>query len=195
MPQEFAELLNFLTISSVMWGPFFFSLLFMLFITKKAHLYFQAVITRADPPAEDIEKVVYKNYFVTSFVCGIALVFISVGWWVYAQLQLHAFEGVIVGLEQNQEIYPIDGEIYLKKINRDIGVNGQKLKEYHFAIVRNKPFSNGQSFEFGFYPTAGGLGDSPPEPVKIYAMFSGEASEYFQLTSANGTFKLVKINK
>jgi len=195
MPTHFEFSLDLLARSGFMWGPFFFSLLFMLFITRKAHIYYQSIIKRTEPPAEVSEKTVYKNYFFASFISGIFLVFISVGWWVYAQLQLHAYEGVIVGLEKHQEIYPINGDVYLKKVQREFGSSGQKTNEYHFAIIRDKPFNSGQVFEFGFDQARGGHGDIPEKPIIVKVHFSGEASERFQIAAnANGVFNLKKID-
>lgn len=191
--EKIVQMLNVLSSSSFMWGPFFFSLLFMLFITRKSHIYLQNVMTRTDPPAEKDEKVVYRRYFFSSVVSGIVLVFISVGWWIYAQMQIHAFEGVFVGLETNQYITAKEDDVYLRPVQRDVG-HGNQIRDYHFAIVRESPFSPGQVFHFNFYPEPGSIGNSPPDPVNITVPYSGRASDKYMLKKEGSSFVLTCLS-
>lgn len=192
MTEELVNILTSLSRSSFMWGPFFFSLLFMLVITQKAHLYYQEVILRTDPPAQLEERKVYRRYFVASFVAGIVLVFMSVGWWIYAQLQIHAFEGVIVGLKPYQFITATEDDVYLRAVQREAGP-GQQIRDYHFAIVRESPFVAGQVFRFSFYPEPGSIGDAPPEAVSLEVSYSGELTQKYLLSNEEGKFILSRI--
>jgi hypothetical protein len=45
-----------------LWGPFFFSILFMLVITRMAHSYYRDVNVRTSPPASPEEKTTYRLY-------------------------------------------------------------------------------------------------------------------------------------
>ena len=69
------------------YGPFFFSIIFVLFIPILGQKWFsamlQAKIKRDDERAQGLK--VYKFYFVSSIVAGLALVAISTGWWFYVQ--------------------------------------------------------------------------------------------------------------
>lgn len=147
-------------------------MLFMLVITRTAHSYYAEVAKRESPAASEDEKQVYRTYFQLTFWCGTLLVFCSVAWWIYAQLEKHAFEGVIVGLDITQQIMAQEGDIYLRPTQRDVG-GGRIVQDYNFAIIRDKPFVDGQQFRLGFYPEPGALGDKKPEPVELVIRYSG----------------------
>jgi len=177
--------------TSFLWGPFFFSILFMLVITRTAHSYYLGVNERSSPPASQEEKNDYRFYFRLSIVCGTLLVFLSVGWWIYAQLQQHTFQGVIVGLRENQQIVADDDDFYYRAVQRDVG--GHVMRDYHFAIVRNTPFSNGQSFRLDFYPDSGAIGEVKPENIGLLIQYHGGRNEKFKLTRDAGSFKLSRL--
>jgi hypothetical protein len=194
LTDELAKVLEMLSSSSFMWGPFFFSLLFMLVITRTANNYFQNVIKRTDPPADKEEKQVYRRFFVASIIAGIVLVFVSVGWWTYAQMQLHAFEGVIVGLRSDQFITAMEDDVYLREVQRDGGL-GNKMRDYHFAIVRDSAFSVGQTFRFSFYPEPGNIGSTPPKPIDLEVPYSGKISGKFMLKREGDSFTLTRLSQ
>lgn len=194
LTEELAKVLSMLSSSSFMWGPFFFSLLFMLVITKTAHNYLQGVIRRTDPPAHKDERTVYRQYFITSLISGIVLVFISVGWWIYAQMQIHAFEGVIVGLKTNQFITANEDDMYLRAVERDAG-QGKQMRDYHFAIVRDSPFSVGQIFRFSFYPDPGAIGAAPPDPVNLEVPYSGRVTDKYMVKKEGSGFILIRLSQ
>lgn len=178
--------------AGLLWGPFFFAIFFMLVITRTAHSYYKSVNERATPPASVEEKNDYRLYFRISFSCGIVLVFLSVGWWIYAQLQQHTFQGVIVGLKINQQIVATDDELYYRDVRRNDG-SGNFVKDYHFAIVRNSPFSSGQAFRLGFYPESGKMGKEKPEQIELIIQYRGETNEKFKLKHSGNTFTLIPI--
>lgn len=189
--KDLAMLLNMLSSISFAWGPFFFSLLFMLVITKKSHTCLQEIVKRTDPPAEEDERAIYKQYFKASMISGIVLVFISVGWWIFAQMKLHAFEGVIVGLKTNQIIAANEDDVYLRAVQRDAGA-GKQIRDYHFAVIRDSPFSKGQIFRFSFYPEpeTGYIGDSPPDPVILEVPYSGKLSDKYMLSKEGSLYTI-----
>lgn len=180
-----------LTNASFLWGPFFFSILFMLVITRTARGYYRQVSERKDPPATAEEKWDYRIYFHLSVACGIILVFVSVGWWMYAQLQQHAFQGVILGLEPNQQIVAADDDLYYRAVHRDLG-NGHVVRDYHFAIVRRAPFSKGQAFRLAFYPEIGSIGEKP-KAIDLVVQYKGDPNGRFKLTRDGTEFRLVAI--
>ena len=65
------------------YGPFFFAVVFVLFIPIVGQKWFAAMLQhesqRDDERAEGLK--VYKFYFVSSVVAGLALVAASTGWW------------------------------------------------------------------------------------------------------------------
>jgi len=178
-----------------LWGPFFFSILFMLVITRTAHSYYAKVVERTSPPADAEEKKLYANYFKLSIACGIVMVFLSVGWWIFGQLQRNnTFEGAIVGLDPNINLIPTEDGIYLRPTETQIG-KGKYLRDYHFAIISDKPFEEGQKFRLDYYPEVGSIGDEKPQPVPLYVEYQGKfknAGKY-HLASEGSLFRLVRL--
>jgi uncharacterized membrane protein YcgQ (UPF0703/DUF1980 family) len=87
---------------------------------RMAHSYYRDVNVRTSPPASPEEKTTYHVYFYSSVIAGIMLVFIAVGWWIYAQSKTHILEGVIAGLKPNQSIFAIQDDIYLRSVQRNL---------------------------------------------------------------------------
>lgn len=186
------KLIEALTNASFLYGPFFFAILFMLSITRTAHSYYADVNKRTSPQASDEEKKAYRRYFYLTAYCGTVLVFISVGWWMYAQLQKHTFEGVILGLNPDQSIAATADDVYLRFSTRDAG-EGRVIRDYRFAIVRNIPFNKGQTFHLDFYPTPGLIGPTKPDPVDLVIHYSGRARdiEKYRLQKSGASFQLI----
>ena len=191
--QQSLQWIESLTNASFLWGPFFFSILFMLVITRTAHSYYSRVNERVSPPATEDERKDYRFYFRLSISFGTFLVFISVAWWIYAQLQQHTFQGVIVGLREDQQIVGTDDDLYYRLVQRDLG-DKHIMKDYHFAIVQNTPFSNGQPFRLDFYQNSGVVGATPPAPIKLQIQYRGGTYEKFQLMGDAGSFKLQPLS-
>lgn len=182
--------LNSLANAGFLWGPFFFSMLFILVVTRTAHGYYANANERVTPPASAEEKQDYRTYFRLSMACGMVLVFLSVGWWMYAQLQAHTFEGVIVGLEKDQQIVATDDDdLYYRAVQRDAG-DGHLIRDYHFVVVRNTPFVDGQSFRLAFYPDPGAIGEAKPQPVNLLVQYRGATRGRYLLTRDGASFKL-----
>jgi hypothetical protein len=192
---DLAGILGALSNLSFMFGPFFFSLLFMLFITRKAHRDLQSVIRREAPPADDIEKSFYRKIHTASLVSGIILVFISVAWWVYAQFKIHAYSGVIVGLNPNEIVYSVNGDMWSRTVNKRVSDGERSLKEFHFVVIKNSRLAVGQTLEFEFYKSEGGVGQGPPKQIKLFAKLTGHYPEQFKLTRKNGKLELVSMTK
>ena len=68
-------------------GPFFFSVLFLTFMTHMAVRYYNRAVSRKDPQATIEEVKTYRLYFLVVVFFSFLLVVASVGWWVYAQSQ------------------------------------------------------------------------------------------------------------
>ncbi|MET3131143.1 cbb3-type cytochrome oxidase subunit 3 [Oxalobacteraceae bacterium GrIS 1.11] len=191
-PLQSLDWINSLANASFLWGPFFFSILFILVVTRTAHSYYARVNERLSPPASAEERQDYRNYFRFSSLFGMLLVFVSVGWWIYAQLQAHTFQGVIIGLEQDQQIVATDDDLYYRAVQRDAG-NGHLIRDYQFVIVRNTPFVTGQAFRLEFYPNAGAIGEAKPQPVNLLLEYRGGTRGKYMLARDGSTFKLQTI--
>jgi hypothetical protein len=155
-----------LTYLGFLWGPFFFSILYILVVPRIAHAYYAAVTVRNSPPALPEEIQEYRTYFRWSVRTGLILVALSVAWWLYAQFQYHIYKGIISGLEKDQVIAIKDDDMYYRTVQWDSG-GGHIISAYKFVIVSNQPFVNSRLFDLSFYPESGVIGDNKPEPIKL----------------------------
>ena len=189
MTNDTAKWMELLASAGFLYGPFFFSLLFILVVTRTAHSYYKTACERVTPPVSPEEKKTYQMYFMASTIVGIMLVFIAVAWWVYAQLQTHTLEGVIAGLNTNQTIIMVEDDIYLRAIEKEVG-SGHKRKDYHFVIVRDNPFIIGQTFRLGFFPEPGSIGAQEPKPIELVVKYSGRSRERLKILKSGDAFIL-----
>lgn len=70
------------------YGPFFFSIVFVLFVPVLGQRWFSkllvARIQRGDEKKQALK--VYRFYWMSGVIAGFVLVFISITWWIYVQL-------------------------------------------------------------------------------------------------------------
>jgi len=187
---DLVKILDALSSLAYLYGPFFFALLFGLFFTKKAHGYVQTLMKRTKPPAEEYEKRLYGRYFITSMVATLVLTSVSVAWWMYAQMQLHTFQGVIQGVNMAQTIVANENDVYLRTVQRDAGPGGT-MQDYHFAIVSAEPFKKGQQFLFDYYPDNGSINERP-KAIPLFVTYTGNLSDKYRLIKNESTFILSK---
>jgi cbb3-type cytochrome oxidase subunit 3 len=173
------------------YGPFFFSIFFLLVVVGMAHKRFKKVNMRKDPVATIEEKKCYKMYFIASFAASLLLVFISVGWWMYAHMSKHVLRGTIYGFQEGHSLIAYNDDIFIRERQR-LSVLKEKFIDYHFVIVRDNPFSPGQKFVLEFYPAKGFAGDSKPEPVPLDIIYSGKEYHNYKLEKKGKRFFLAK---
>ena len=65
-------------------GPFFFSVLILLYVTYRANQYYLQVSTRKDPPPLPEELRARRVVFYSAWVFAFTLVAVSVSWWLYS---------------------------------------------------------------------------------------------------------------
>jgi hypothetical protein len=174
------------------YGPFFFSIFFLLVVVGMAHKRFKKVNMRKDPVATDDEKKCYKIYFVASFAASLVLVFLTVGWWMYAHASKHVLRGTIYGLREGHMLVVHNNDIFMRESSRSAHEN--KIVDYHFVIVRDDPFSPGQKFVLEFYPEKGVESDSKPEPIPLDITYLGKEYHNYKLEKKGKTF-ILAINE
>jgi len=183
------ETIEILTAVAFEQGPFFFSVFFMLVVVGMAHRCYRKVNMRTDPVASPEEKKCYKLYFLSSFVASLLLVFISVSWWMYAHVAKHTLRGVIIGISSDSQIFTESESMYLRKTEKTLS-SDIRLTDYHFAIIRDDPFSQGQRFPIIFYPQGGYLGEGEPSPIPLYVEYSGKGYANYRIKKEGKRFTL-----
>ena len=156
------------------YGPFFFSIFFMVFVMKRTREWYFEANTRKQPLASDYEKKIHGRTYIASYVTGTTLVFIAVGWWVYAQLQTHTFKGVIEGVNPKTQIYTSQENVYLRISNHSTGLG--QMQNYHSVIVEDEPFKHGEYFILNYLPQSGGL--NLPKPIELKVIYDGKSDRF-----------------
>ncbi len=136
------------TLLAIQYGPFFFSLLFCIFLTRWGYQIYNNANRRTNPIASKKEKRTYRIYFYVTFIIGIFLVLGSTIWWVFEQSsnRIYIFEGRIEDLNDYDELSSTD--LFLKEESCSSSVTDQpKKKNIKFVyyqtrnpIKKNAPF-------------------------------------------------------
>ncbi len=133
------------------YGPFFFSVLFVVFVTGWAHKRFREVSDRT-PPAAPADLATYRIEFVVSWAIGIALVAASVAWWFAHPPGVYVFRGVVRNLKAYETLDPAIPDVYFRSVLRPVfaGDETQFRNERFIALQLNKPFKRGQTIPVDF---------------------------------------------
>src|SRR5713101_1554310 len=128
------------------YGPFFFSVLFLIFLTRWAYKKYSTAIAQV-PAIEGADKKINRTMFMSTFFMGLALVVVSVIWWWWFKPGVYLFVGKIQNLQPQEEVAA--DVYYLKREYRgalsEEDTIGQ-LRNEEFVILRPSPFRKGQSF-------------------------------------------------
>ena len=141
--------LEALTLLAYQYAPFFFAVLFAIFITKHTcHAYSTA------PPEQ---SQTYRWLFIAANTVGLILVIATSIWWfmnppvpINSQPRIFTFKGQISGLKEYEEIASDD--FYFRSYipfhsNRSAPT---QVRDEHFLVVQNKPFDNTTVFTVHF---------------------------------------------
>lgn len=162
-------------------GPFLFAILFILVVTRTARSYYRECATRKDPPPTQQELKTYRTYFLSSVWVGIAVMCLSIGWWIYAQSRgFYVYQVAIVDLQDDETIL---ADYYLKRVDRPAVPGVTPAHDRYFLIVRNEPFKIGERFTFEYFKmpsdsTAFGTGIAS---MRVQVKYSGVSQESYRL--------------
>ncbi len=132
------------------YGPFFFSILFLIFISRSARQSYNRVSVRRDPPPTEKEMAVHRWVFITSFAVGILLVAASVVWWFGYKPSVYVFRGTIKNLREYEKL-DSDGSIYFRsELRRIFAGDETQLRNEHFVAIQETPFRRGQTIQIDF---------------------------------------------
>lgn len=133
------------------YGPFFFAIFFTLIVTSRAHRYYQQVLQRTPPPSLE-EELVYRRNLRLSIYSSIVLTSLAVIWWLYIQVWVHkyVFQGEIASLGVQDQLAPTRDYFHFRQTQRLVGKTYRV--DWHFVLVRNKPFRDGEKFTLQYFP-------------------------------------------
>jgi hypothetical protein len=184
------------------YGPFLFALLFILVVTRTAHEYYQECNTRTQPRASESEKKTYRSYFISSVWVGIALMLISIGWWIYAQMQGPSiYQIAIVGLRPEESVL---SDYYSKTISRPSIPGAMALHDTYFIVAREGPIAIGDEFNLYYFKAATSAGAAASDAaagvgiagVKLDIKYFGRKRDAYQVAQSDGgpSLKIVEAS-
>jgi len=162
-------------------GPFLFAILFILVVTRTAHSYYRDCATRKDPPPSHQELKTYRLYFLCSIWVGIAVMGLSIGWWIYAQSkENHVYQVAVVDLKPDEDVL---ADYFFKKVDHPAIPGARPAHDRYFLIVQDEPFRIGDRFRFDYFklstgPDAVGTGVAG---TPVETKYSGNRSDTFRL--------------
>jgi len=130
------------------YGSFAFAVLFCIVLTRWGYGIYQKACSRKDPPASEKEKNTYRIYFLSVAFFGIILVVVSTIFWIAKYESWHVYKGVIKKLEHYKKITSSD--LYLQQDWKDPLGGKSQIRDEHFIVIQNKPFTEDQEFKVTF---------------------------------------------
>lgn len=131
------------------YGPFFFSIWFLIVISRWCYRNYDRACVRPNPPATQEELRSLKWIFITSFAVGTILVLASVVWWFGYKPKEYVYKGVIRKL-QGYEWVTSDKLYFRTEPLPALPGDPSPLRNEHFAVIESRPFEKGEMFEFDF---------------------------------------------
>ncbi|HXP82476.1 MAG TPA: hypothetical protein VN976_21440 [Verrucomicrobiae bacterium] len=181
------------------YGPFFFSILFVIFLTRWAYKKYDAAVKHA-PPLDQKDQNINRTMFLTTFLFGIMLVVVSIVWWWWFKPSEYFFRGEIQNLQPQEDI--ASDVYYLKREDRSHIANedpSDLLRNEHFVIFQTRPFRKGQVFELDFAKnherrTQLWITYDPGEEEPIYQVVYDEASQRVLLKRVSQSPPITALN-
>jgi hypothetical protein len=171
-------------------GPFLFALLFIIFVTRTAHSYYAECTARTKPPPSEQETKTYRLYFVSSFVVGIVVMALSIGWWFIRQAKGNfVYQISIVNLDPDEKVV---SEYYSRNNVRQSIPGIRPNHDALFLIVRDQPYAVGQTLSFQYVkqtPAAMPSGAGSTAPIGSALTLTPIEAKY-----EGGKFLTYKIN-
>src|SRR5581483_3056112 len=129
-------------------GPFAFSLIFLIGLAMWGSKQWQQVITRASPPATDDEKNTYRRYFIAMSTVGVVLVGISVYWW-WTHRPMYFYEGEIQGLSETDSVE--GSALFVRNEYYRQDPSSPQFRDVYFLIRQAEPFTDGQEITLRYF--------------------------------------------
>lgn len=160
---------------SYQYGPFFFSLLFILWVSRWGYRKYTEACVRQDPVASPGEIKTKKHYFLVTLYVGVVLVGVSVVWWFLFKPSVYVFAGKIESLKEYHDT--VSPTLFLRSEYQQSGEHDIPLPhQEHFVITRNTPFQYGEAFDVSVIDTSA-VGDARIKAFEIRY----EGSDYLRL--------------
>lgn len=175
-------------------GPFLFAILFIVFVTRTAHKWYNQMIVRKEPPFTELEERTLRYYFWCSVACGVLAMALSCIWWVYNQARgEHVYQVAIVELDQDEVT---QSNYYNKIIPRPPVPGATAIHDAYFLIVQRAAFRIGDKFTIDYYKVPEiikGATGAAPTLEHLVITYQGHDEDTFKVKSVRGQTPTLEI--
>jgi hypothetical protein len=144
MPDIDIDITQRLTNLALEAGPFFFAILVLVYLARRAGIDYREVYERVKPRrATEEEITARRRIYYANWVVGFLLVFLAAGWWLYKKSIPEApvvFQFAISGLSHRDQ-FQVDESIYTRTVINFTGGDSAAPKTQYFALMSSKPFA------------------------------------------------------
>lgn len=149
--------LDILVKLSYEFGPFLFSLLFLLLLSFIGQRNYHKAVIREKPPAKRGEILSYQVLYYSSYLIGVILVIISINFWLGKQNHTYSFSGKILDLDQYSKITS-DSFYFKPELIEKLSENEVQRRSECFLITNKNKFEDNDKFTI-YYSKGGGKRD------------------------------------
>ena len=136
------ENLSKLSETAIQYGPFFFAVLFVLGVTRWSYGVFKETNAKKNPAATPQQLSTARLVFLGTFFFGLALVGVSVVWWLGFRPKIYAFQGQIIDLHDYEILASASDKLYFRAEPKE-SIDGIPLRNEHFLVVQGSPINRG----------------------------------------------------
>jgi hypothetical protein len=168
------------------YGPFLFSIVLLLYVTRWAQKSYDACATRKDPPAEASQLSLYRWNFIGTLIATVLLIICSIAWWFFSQTRINAYQFKVTELSEQQHIWSDADDFYTHEVSRN--VPGAKVFDIYFAVVRYGPLQPGDVLLLRYAETPPGADVQGPtqapqgrQTYKVQVVYDGKNNKGYTL--------------
>ena len=138
-------------------GPFLFTILFLMFVTNRVQKNYREVCSRKDPKPKVEEIHARRNVYYGAWVITSVLIVVSTGWWIFYKSQLaedRAFRFSIEALGKPEVLEVMDDQLYTRIATHWSVMEVERgIYTQHFALLGGWPDKSEGGIELRYIDT------------------------------------------
>jgi hypothetical protein len=154
MPDIDIDIAQRLTDLAVEAGPFFFAILVLVYLARRAGADYREVHERIKPRRAAPEEIAARRrIYYANWAVGFLLVLLAAGWWLYSRSVPEApvvFQFAISGLSDQDQLRPTDDITYARIVTNYTGGDSAPPKTYYFLRMSSKRVADRNVIQISF---------------------------------------------
>jgi hypothetical protein len=154
MPDIDIDIAQRLTDLAVEAGPFFFAILVLVYLARRAGADYREVHERLKPRRAAPEEVAARRrIYYANWAVGFLLVFLAAGWWLYSRSVPEApvlFQFAISNVRNQDQLRTTDDITYWRIVTNHTGGDSDAPKTYYFLRMSSKRLADRSVIQISF---------------------------------------------